>query len=136
MIKGFKVGDKIRRTQPANFPDFHGKMGEVYEVLENRRGSPVIIHIKNPTSDPTCFEFVALGNQTGGDEWEFYHTGVKVGTISTACFEFFDLSPTQSGRFQTARPNISAHDCSANLKTYDSGWSRYDYCSICDKKLT
>lgn len=27
-----------------------------------------------------------------------------------------------------------AHTCSENMKHYDSGWSAYNYCTICDKK--
>ncbi len=27
------------------------------------------------------------------------------------------------------------HTCTDNRKTYDSGWSRYDYCSVCDQKI-
>lgn len=30
---------------------------------------------------------------------------------------------------------ITPHACQDNRKTYDSGWSAYEYCSICDKKL-
>lgn len=32
---------------------------------------------------------------------------------------------------------IPPHDCADpdNLRTYDSGWSRYDYCNICDHKI-
>lgn len=28
------------------------------------------------------------------------------------------------------------HSCAHNFVTYDSGWSRYDYCTLCDEKKT
>ncbi len=30
---------------------------------------------------------------------------------------------------------IPAHDCAQNVAHYDSGWSAFDYCRICDKKF-
>lgn len=51
------------------------------------------------------------------------------GNLQTrAGLESLDLLP--------AKKVIPEHTCSENMKHYDSGWSAYNYCSICDKKET
>lgn len=44
-----------------------------------------------------------------------------------------DLAEQVSSIPTVATP--APHSCSDNRKTYDSGWSKYDYCAICDTKL-
>lgn len=39
------------------------------------------------------------------------------------------------GQVNEVIQRLPAHDCNLNVAHYDSGWSAYDYCRICDKKL-
>ncbi len=113
----FKAGDIVRFVDKDDDGQEGTRHGELYKVLRYYTVHNVIYVVAEPL------------------KWGFI-------TIDVLC-ERFELYSSNTSLFTPTNPvtraeyPIPLHTCTDldNKKTYDSGWSRYDYCSICDKKL-
>ncbi len=106
----FKVGDRVKRVTTADRPDLWGIKGQEYIVLEAKGRDIVVIAGRSPAA-AAAFELV----ESAGDAPE----------------SIFELTAVAYHTVLIPPPHI----CTDNRKTYDSGWSRYDYCAICDQKI-
>ncbi len=114
---GWKKGDKVRYIDT---PQDAFITGHVYEVIEeeeetrlNYPSTHFMTHVKEPK------------RSTG------------IGVAFSFRFERADALAETVGQILYAPPKVEipAHRCEDNRKTYDSGWSRYDYCALCDLKI-
>jgi len=62
----------------------------------------------------------------------------KKGLLWAIGAQDFELVSTSTEPAVSKTPSLTSipHLCDNNRKTYDSGWSKYDYCEVCDKKFT
>lgn len=120
----------------------------VYRGLISHRGTWTFP--SNPGASPPDAEITAVNYDTDQIHIRLYQNGKLWYEICPMFHSFMtnftfnsagdDCRLYQLGLIPNLMPSpgvpTTPHACADNRKTYDSGWSRYDYCGVCDKKIT